>query len=116
DALPWPERRLVGDGSQTQKAAARLLHGVQRRRLGAPAPLARACVAQRPLRLLLLDEGRIHQHDAEQIHRRRRGKDRPSVAQRHETRHQSAVVQVGMREQDEVDRAQIEIERLPVLA
>lgn len=114
DPLVRLEALLVVDRAQVRKAEPRLLHRVQRSHVPAAPGVPRAIVAVGPLRLLLLDVGGIEQHHAEQVHRRPRRIDRPFVTERHEPRQQAGMVEMCMRQQHEVDRVQVEIQRAHV--
>ena len=105
------EGLVVFRAAQLPQAGLRLRHGVERRaRLSAAAPVVGALGL--PLGFLLLDVGRVEQHHAEQVRRRRRHMHRPAEAQRGGARQQPGMVEVGMGEQDEIQAAQIEGQRV----
>ncbi len=60
--------------------------------------------------------GGVHKHHTEQVDGGRGGEDPPAVAERNQARQQSGMVQVGVGEEHEVDPAQLEIQRIAVLA
>ena len=61
-------------------------------------------------RVLLLDLGRVGEHDAQQVARRRRAVDRPGEPLADERRQVAAVVDVGVAEDDRVDLVGVERE------
>ena len=69
-----------------------------------------------PLGFLFLNVGRVRQHYFEQITCGPRGEYRPSEPQRHQTRQQSGMIDMGVGQQHELDSARVEIQRLAVLA
>ena len=69
-----------------------------------------------PLRFALLDVGRVCQHHDKQVRGCGRTEDRSLVTGADEFRQQAGVIQVGVREQHEVETADIELERTSVLS
>ena len=80
--------------------------GIARR----PLPVALPC----PLVFLFLDVRAVGQHHPREIGRRRRGDDRSAEAPGRELRQQTRVVDVGVGEDDEVERGDVEVERAGV--
>jgi hypothetical protein len=109
------EGPVVFGAAQLLQAGLRLRHGVEQAGVTqAAAPAARP--ARQPLGFLLLDVRRIEQHHAEQVRRGRGDMHRAAEAERDGARQQPGMVEVGMREQHEVEPAQVEAERREVAA
>ena len=86
-----------------------------------PAPARPPGLAGAPLRLHLLDVGRVEQHDLGQVAGGGGGVDGPGIALLHQPREPARVVDVGVGEQDERDLRGVEgegreVERLLLLA
>ena len=110
------DRVAVLDGAQSLERRHRLHDRVERCRLAGRAAGGAAPMPEVALGLDLLDVAAVREHHPEQVGRRRRAPDRPAEAQQREARQQARVVDVGVRQQDEIDVAHVERERLAVLA
>ena len=132
DARPGVRLDIVGQRPELAQAALGVGHGVQRQRVGrglgrrtvAGVPLARhtaRCAAAvvlalaRPLALLFLDVRAVGQHHARQVGGRRGRVDRPAEAAGGQPGQQSRVVDVGVGEDDEIERRGVEVQRARVL-
>lgn len=99
---------VVFDRTQQAQAGLCLCHRVERRRCRASDPAAAMAVPQHPLAFLFLDVRAVEKQHAHEIDGRRRGVDRPAITEHREARQQAGVIDVGMRQQHEVQRAHIE--------
>ncbi len=109
----WREFLVVGDGSHLAQTVARVLHRVERSRRRASA-MCRPGVTLGPLGIALLNMRAVGQHHVDQVGGRGDGIDRPLEARTGELRQQTAVVDVRMGQQYEIDGSRVECERLAV--
>ena len=107
---------VVGNALQALERLDGLVHGVERSRLRIAATVLALAVAHFPLGFLLLDVRAVQQHDFEQVAGGRGAVDRAAVVQHREPRQQPRMIDVRVREQNEVDVAHVEIECLAILA
>ena len=67
-----------------------------------------------PLRILFLEVGGIGEQDTQEIHRRLGAVNRSPVTALHEQRQRAGVIDVGVRDDDRVQRLRIELEVAPI--
>ena len=114
--MPDAVKRLtVGNRAQAFQGSHRLRHRIERLRLYPERPFARTAMAQRPFRFLLLDVGAVEQEHAKQVDGRRRRIHRPAIAEHAETWQQAGMVDMGMRQQHEIEFAHVERQGIHVL-
>lgn len=104
------ERLVEGDRRELLERALRILPRVERQRRA----VLRPAVAVRMLRLLLLQVGAVGQQDAAELVGRCGAADAAAEAAAHQQRQVAAVVDVGVGEQDRVQRCGRHRQRRPV--
>jgi hypothetical protein len=111
DGFSRVDQLPIGRRTQKLERGLGLGHGVQRRLRARPAVVATPpLMAQGPLRFLLLDVRAVAQQHMQQVDGRRRGIHGPAIAEHRQHRQQARMVDVGMRQQDEIDGANVEAE------